>query len=248
MLHVWSCRINSAFDDVSIRQNSLQLCAWPDGALPLPPNEPSWRSGPGCFRSGPFPSLATEVGASLCAKPTIGKPRTVSFIRIHQAGSKLPRAKTLAPNCDDHRMISLTQNRRIISVRQHHRMTGTNARIGMKKCILVVAQQIELRARIARVLQSAGYAVELAESQKRALELATGGQIETAIVVPSTDLAGLERELRDWVPRTIVLGHRTDEVMRQDHSVRGGDALSAQDALSAPAFDEQKLLDQLGYR
>ena len=34
--------------------------------------------------------------------------------------------------------------------------------------------------------------------------------------------------------------------MRQDHSVRGGDALSAQDALSAPAFDEQKLLDQLG--
>jgi hypothetical protein len=34
----------------------------PDGALPVPPNEPSWRSGPGCFRSGPFASLATEVG------------------------------------------------------------------------------------------------------------------------------------------------------------------------------------------
>ena len=64
----------------------------------------------------------------------------------------------------------------MISVRQHHRMTGTNARIGMKKCILVVAPQIELRARIARVLQSAGYAVELAESEKRALALAREGR------------------------------------------------------------------------
>jgi CheY-like chemotaxis protein len=100
-------------------------------------------------------------------------------------------------------------------------MISTGAGSGMRKCILVVAQQIELRVRIARVLQSAGYAVELAESQKRALEVASGGQIEAAIVVPSTDLAGLERELRDKVPRTIVLGHRTDEVMRQDHSVRG---------------------------
>src|SRR5215470_6311801 len=116
----------------------------------------------------------------------------------------------------------------------------------MRKCILVVAQQIELRARIARVLQSAGYAVELAESEKRALEVASGGQIEAVIVVPSTGLAGLERELRDKVPRTIVLAHRTDEVMRQDHSPRGRDALSAQDALSVQALDEQKLLDQLG--
>jgi len=127
-----------------------------------------------------------------------------------------------------------------MSVRHNHRMIKTRARIGMRKCILVVAQQIELRARIARVLQSAGYAVELAESEKRALKVASGGQIESAIVVPSTDLAGLERELCDKVPRTIVLGHRTDEVMRH---VRG---LSAQDALSVQALDEQRLLDQLG--
>src|SRR5215470_15506450 len=134
----------------------------------------------------------------------------------------------------------------MISLKQNHRMIGTDARIGMRRCILVVAQQIELRARIARVLQSAGYAVELAESEKRALALASGGRIEAAIVVPSTDLVGLERELCDKVPRTIVLGHRTHEVMRQDHSVRGRDALSAQDALSVQALDEQKLLDQLG--
>src|SRR5262245_281453 len=134
----------------------------------------------------------------------------------------------------------------MIRVTQNHRMVSSNARIGMRSCILVVAQQIELRARIACVLRSAGYAVELAESEKRALEVASGGQIEAAIVVPSTDLAGLERELRDKVPRTIVLGHPTHEVMRQDHSPRGRDALSTQDALSVQALDEQKLLDQLG--
>jgi DNA-binding response OmpR family regulator/class 3 adenylate cyclase/predicted ATPase len=103
-----------------------------------------------------------------------------------------------------------------------------------------VAQQIELRARIARVLQSAGYSVELAESEKRALEVASDGQIEAAIVVPSSDLAGLSRELRDKVPRTIVLGNGTDEIIRQDHSLQGANALSVQ------ALDEQKLLDQLG--
>src|SRR5215467_2218523 len=109
----------------------------------------------------------------------------------------------------------------MISLRQNHCISSSGPRIGTRRCILVVAQQIELRARIARVLQSAGYAVELAECEERALELAAGGQIEAAIVVPSTDLAGLERELRDKIPRTIVLGHRTDEIIRQDHSVRG---------------------------
>src|SRR6516162_141278 len=108
----------------------------------------------------------------------------------------------------------------MISLRQNHCISSPGRRIGTRRCILVVAQQIELRARIARVLQSAGYAVELAESEKRALKMASGGQIEAAIVVPSTDLTCLERELREKVPRTIVLG-RTHEVMRHDHSLRG---------------------------
>jgi class 3 adenylate cyclase/DNA-binding response OmpR family regulator/predicted ATPase len=128
----------------------------------------------------------------------------------------------------------------MISLRQNHCISSSGPRIGTRKCILVVAQQIELRARIARVLQSAGYAVELAESRKRALELAAGGQIEAAIVVPSSDLAGLSRELRDRVSRTIVLGNGTDEIIRQDYPLLGANALSAQ------ALDEQKLLDQLG--
>jgi DNA-binding response OmpR family regulator/class 3 adenylate cyclase len=128
----------------------------------------------------------------------------------------------------------------MISLRQNHRLISANARIGTKRCILVVARQIELRARIARVLHSAGYAVELAESQKRAVEVATRAQIEVAIVVLSSDLAGLSEELRDKVPRTIVLGHRTDEILPQDSSLQGASAISAQ------ALDEQKLLDELG--
>src|SRR5262245_66361130 len=64
---------------------------------------------------------------------------------------------------------------------------------GMRKNVLVVAQQIELRARIVRVLHSAGYGTELAGNQKRALELAARKDIQAAIVVQSRDLAGLGR-------------------------------------------------------
>ena len=104
--------------------------------------------------------------------------------------------------------------------------------------VLIVAQQIELRARIARMLQSAGYTVELAGSRTRALKLAAGKKIEAAIVVHSSDLNGLGQELREQIPRMIMLDHRTDEIRRPEHPFRGTDA-------PAQAFDEQKLLDQL---
>ena len=104
--------------------------------------------------------------------------------------------------------------------------------------VLIVAEQIELRARIARVLQSAGYTVELAGSRTRALKLAAGKKIEAAIVVHSSDLNGLGQELREQIPRMIMLDHRTDEIRRPEHPFRGTDA-------PAQAFDEQKLLDQL---
>jgi class 3 adenylate cyclase/DNA-binding response OmpR family regulator/predicted ATPase len=109
----------------------------------------------------------------------------------------------------------------------------------VRKNVLVVAQQIELRARIARVLQSAGYGAELAENPKRALELAGRKDIQAAIVVPSCDLGGLEQELRDKIPTTILLGHRTDDIARPGHALQGTD-VSFEDAL-----DEQKLLDLL---
>ena len=87
-------------------------------------------------------------------------------------------------------------------------------------------------------LQSAGHTVELAGSRTRALELAAGKKIEAAIVVHSRDLNGLGQELREQVPRTIMLDHRRDEIRRPEHTFRGAD-------VPAQEFDEQKLLDQL---
>jgi DNA-binding response OmpR family regulator len=108
----------------------------------------------------------------------------------------------------------------------------------VRKSVLVVAQQIELRARIARVLHSAGYGAELAGNQKRALELAARKDIQAAIVVHSADLAGLGQKLRGKISTTILVGHRTDEIVRPGHSLQGTDAFP-EDAL-----DEQKLLDR----
>jgi class 3 adenylate cyclase/DNA-binding response OmpR family regulator/predicted ATPase len=109
----------------------------------------------------------------------------------------------------------------------------------VRKNVLVVAQQIEFRARIARVLQSAGYGAELAENPKRALELAGRKNIHAAIVVDSPDLARLAQELCDKIPTTIVVGHRTDDIVRPGHGLQGK-GVSLEDAL-----DEQKLLDLL---
>src|SRR5262249_57298128 len=61
-----------------------------------------------------------------------------------------------------------------------------------------------------------------------------------AIVAHSAALAGLERELRDIVPKVITLGHPTNEILRPDPSSRGIDPLSME------TLDEQKLLDWLG--
>src|SRR5215813_2669324 len=105
----------------------------------------------------------------------------------------------------------------------------------VRKSVLVVAQQIELRARIARVLHSAGYGAELAGNQKRALELAARKDIQAAIVVHSTDLAGLGQKLRGKIPTTILVGHRTDQIVRPGHSLQGTDA----------SLDKQLLLDRL---
>jgi DNA-binding response OmpR family regulator len=52
----------------------------------------------------------------------------------------------------------------------------------MAQRILLVAEEIELRARIGRALLASGYAVELAGDQKRALHLANENNFEVAIV------------------------------------------------------------------
>jgi DNA-binding response OmpR family regulator len=103
--------------------------------------------------------------------------------------------------------------------------------------VLVVAQQSELRDRIAHVVQSAGYVVEFAENSKRGLEQAEGNQVEAALVVHSKDLNG-PQEPCDHVS-TSVLSHGTDEVLRPQRSARRAAAFPVQ------VLDEQKPLDQI---
>ncbi len=78
----------------------------------------------------------------------------------------------------------------------------------MKQRILVVAEDAPLRATLARWLMAAGYAVELAESPKRAREVVENEIIALAIVAPQrlgppgVDLA---RALRGAIGRLIVV-------------------------------------------
>ena len=61
----------------------------------------------------------------------------------------------------------------------------------MRKCVLLVATELEVRAKFARRLQSSGYAVELACNEQRALKLAAGCKFHAAIVAPGPSLASL---------------------------------------------------------
>ncbi len=109
------------------------------------------------------------------------------------------------------------------------------------KLVLVVAQGTALRAKIARLLQPAGYAVELAADETRALDLAVHEDIDAAILVIGPGLADLAfaRRLSDRVPRLIVLAERSADIARLGRSLPGADA-----HLSQP-LDEQKLLGRL---
>jgi predicted ATPase/DNA-binding response OmpR family regulator/class 3 adenylate cyclase len=109
------------------------------------------------------------------------------------------------------------------------------------KLVLVVAQGAALRAKIARLLQPAGYAVELAADERRALDLAVHVGVDAAILVIGSGLADLAfaRRLSDRVSRLIVLAKRSTDIARLDHSLPGAEA-----HLSQP-LDEQKLLGRL---
>ena len=62
---------------------------------------------------------------------------------------------------------------------------------GMRKRVLLVSSEVELRARFACGLQASGYAVELACDEKRALKLAADDNFHVAIVAPGSSCAGL---------------------------------------------------------
>lgn len=77
---------------------------------------------------------------------------------------------------------------------------------------LIVSTRIRLRARLAQVLQSLGYSVELADTQKRALELAKDHSLEAAIILSSSQLTDLAQKLRGRVVRTIVIDEHAHNI------------------------------------
>lgn len=111
----------------------------------------------------------------------------------------------------------------------------------MRKLVLVVARETALRAKVARLLQPAGYAVELAANEKRALELIVHENIISAIVAPGAGLAGLAlaRQLSYQVAKLIVLAERPDDLARLSRSLPGAVTLASD------PLDEPKLLDCL---
>src|SRR5215469_11909733 len=93
----------------------------------------------------------------------------------------------------------------------------------MRKRVLVVATEMELRARFARRLQSSGYVVELSCNEQRALKLAADCKIHVAIVAPGPSPASLAmiQQLCDRVPEMIVLADGPDDIARLRRSLTG---------------------------
>jgi DNA-binding response OmpR family regulator/class 3 adenylate cyclase/predicted ATPase len=95
----------------------------------------------------------------------------------------------------------------------------------MRRRVLLVAAELDLRARLARELHSSGYAVELACDMKRALTLAAVNHFRVAIVAPGPSAASLAMilTLRDTVSKMIVVAEGPDEITRLRHSLPGVD-------------------------
>ena len=87
-------------------------------------------------------------------------------------------------------------------------------RCGLRKHVLVVAEETTLRAKIACMLQRAGYVVELAENEKRALKLASDERVDVAVIAPGLRPANVAfvRELGDRVPGLLLLAERSNDV------------------------------------
>jgi DNA-binding response OmpR family regulator/class 3 adenylate cyclase/tetratricopeptide (TPR) repeat protein len=94
----------------------------------------------------------------------------------------------------------------------------------MKRKILVFAGAAALRATIARILQTAGYAVELSSSARRTRELLVTGPFDAAIVAPSSmgaDGQEMVGEIRAAIMRVIVLADGPDAASQFHRSFPG---------------------------
>jgi DNA-binding response OmpR family regulator len=126
--------------------------------------------------------------------------------------------------------------------------------------VLLVAGDLDLRARFARELQSSGYTVELASDMKRALTLAADDHFRVAIVAPGPSLA-MVPALRDTVSKMIVVAEGPDEIARLHRSLSGVDdfilksanegalaaAVSEMIALADSAADERPSVPSIVY-
>ena len=93
----------------------------------------------------------------------------------------------------------------------------------MRRRVLLMAAELDVRARFARELQSSGYAVELACDMKRALRLAAEDHFSVAIAAAGLDPTSLAmiRNLRDTVPEMIVVAEGPDGIARLRSSFPG---------------------------
>ena len=119
----------------------------------------------------------------------------------------------------------------------------------MRQRVLLVAGEMDLRARFARELHLSGYAVELACDENRALRLAAAGNLQVAIVAPGPSPTSLAMmlELRDTVPKMIVLAEGPDEIARLRRLLPGVDEFllrsSNEGALTARVGEMMALAD-----
>jgi class 3 adenylate cyclase/DNA-binding response OmpR family regulator/predicted ATPase len=97
----------------------------------------------------------------------------------------------------------------------------------MRPRVLLLAGDIDLRARIARELQSSGFAVELASDEKRALKLAAEGNFQKAIVAVGADAANLPTvlSLNAAAQQVLVLAERADDLALLHRSLPGTEVL-----------------------
>jgi len=109
------------------------------------------------------------------------------------------------------------------------------------RSVLVIADELAERSLIARILRSGGHPVELAESAKRALQLAKDQKFEAAIVAMSAQPAGeaIVRDLCGSVAKVIAL------IDRGKQSVRPDPILFPADALLLRPIDRPQLLASL---
>lgn len=108
----------------------------------------------------------------------------------------------------------------------------------VKPGILVVADDASLRATVARWLIQAGYAVELAESPRRAQEVASNAAIALAIVAPQGSGVELARKLDGAVEHVMFFG-------TPDDVAAAGEPQAPPDLCIALPLNEQDLLTKV---